>query len=79
MVGLATLQTMNMTCMLVLEPHHMLLISAASVLGSISEAKQQATEELADPSELSVTATCFQLFASACACCNMMQDFARML
>jgi len=54
---------MNMTCMLALEPHHMLLISAASVLGSISEAQQQATEEIADSSEMSMTATCFQLFA----------------
>ncbi len=53
---------MNMACMLVLEPHQMLLISAASVLGSISEAQQQASEELADSSEMSMTATCFQLF-----------------
>jgi len=53
----------EMTCMLALEPHHMLLISAASVLGSISEAQQQATEEIADSSEMSMTATCFQLFA----------------
>jgi len=48
----------------VLEPHHILLIGAACpVLGSISEAKQQATEELADSYETSIAATCFKLFA----------------
>ncbi len=52
---MVNLQTLNMICMLVLEPHHTLLIGAAyPALGSISEAKQPAIEKLADVSETSI-------------------------